>query len=180
LAHAGARPLDPRRVVEVVRWLSGEAPSRWASRRAEGLDLVDRGLLQGTVPEVAPGGAPVQAFFDLAVGAPEVVDVLGALVRRWPASSGEERLAACQALVPALARFGDWPGAVALLRALPQQRAWSLGACVEALVAWLDGERDLFDAQRALVRTSAGGRRSLAEALHVLRQAGPRDAEGLL
>jgi UDP-N-acetylglucosamine--N-acetylmuramyl-(pentapeptide) pyrophosphoryl-undecaprenol N-acetylglucosamine transferase len=181
LAHPAARALDARRLVEVVRWLAGEAPSRWAERRADVLDLVDRGLLRGELPKDPPRGAPVEEFLRLAAPAPaESAEVLAALVRRWPAAAGPELLAACARLLPVFARFEDWPGAVALLRALPQQRTWPLAACAEALATWLGGERDLFDAQRALVRTSASGRRSLAESLHLLQQGGAQAPEGLL
>ncbi len=183
LAHPAARRLDPARLVEVARRLGGEAPSRWDARRAAVLDAVDRGHVQGQVPESAPRGAAVGRFFDLVDATALLPDtaaqLLGALVRRWPAASGPELLDASAALFPALARFRDDAGALALLRALPTQRAWAIGAATRELAAWLADQSDLFDAQRALLRAEAGGQRSLSEVLRLLALS-DSDGESLL
>jgi hypothetical protein len=66
-----------------------------------------------------------------------------------------------------------------LLRSLPTQRAWAIGAASRELAAWLADERDLFDAQRALLRAEAGGQRSLSEVLRLLALS-DSDGESLL
>lgn len=184
LAAPTARSMPPGRLVEVLRLLAPEAPSRWEARRAAGLELVDRGLLRGDVPAKGPAGGAAEAWFRLVEatgGAPsDAADQLTALARKWPAATGADRLEAFGLLYPALRRFDDPAGALALLRALPSQRAWSLRAAAAEIADWLAGESDLFDAQRALLRAEAQGRRTLAEALRALRDAGARGEQGLL
>jgi hypothetical protein len=178
LASRVARELDPARLLEVVRAIGGEGPSAWAERRAVGLDLVDRGLLVGELPTKPPAGGAVGDYFARADSAAVPADLAAQLVlglhRRFPAASGAELLRIVDAVWPGLARFDDWPGAVALLRAIPAQRGWPSATFAEDLVAWLAGESDLFDAQRSFVRLSRG--RTPPETLRLLAR-GERPAD---
>jgi hypothetical protein len=188
LGHPIARALPTADLIELVRHLGGEVPSRWRERAAAGLELVDAGHLHGEVPSDGPRGAPVLDTLDrvAATGLPisAIVPVIGALARRWPAAGGRALSAALATLLPALAPYDDAAGAISLLRALPSPRAWSLGAAATELAGWLDAWRagggDLFDAQRALLRADPGGQRGLSETLRLLRVQAPPAEESLL
>jgi UDP-N-acetylglucosamine--N-acetylmuramyl-(pentapeptide) pyrophosphoryl-undecaprenol N-acetylglucosamine transferase len=174
LGHPGARALAPARLVALVRDLGGEAPSRWARLRADVLEQVDAGRLAEPLPARPPRSGALGPVLDAAAAAgapPEIVaQLVHGLARRWPASAGQERAEAAIRLIEALRPFDDWPGALALMRAMPQQRTWSLTAFADEAAQWLATETDLFDAQRSLVRMEAAGQRGLAETLRLLRQ----------
>lgn len=181
-----AGDLAPSRLVELARAFAGESPSSYSERRAAALGFVDAGLLHGQIPSASPRGAPLVRLFEgiRAHGIPpeRAADLILGLRRSWPSASPGELLLGTEQMLTILARFGDWGGAVALLRALPQQRTWALSAFVGELGRWLDRERDLFDAQRRFVRIEVGGQRGLAECLRLLADgAGASDeAEPLL
>jgi UDP-N-acetylglucosamine--N-acetylmuramyl-(pentapeptide) pyrophosphoryl-undecaprenol N-acetylglucosamine transferase len=174
LGSATARALDTTRLHEVIRLIGGESSAAWRSRRAVALDVLDAAGAPVTLPTHGPAGGEVPEFFAmcdaLRVPADAAAAIVAALSRRWPAAGGDAMSSASRALLTALARFDDWPGAIALIRALPAQRTVSVGATVDAVAAWLATEHDLFDAQRALLRTEAGGQRSLVEVLRLLSQ----------
>ena len=86
-----------------------------------------------------------------------------------PQDANNPTLAALGCLLPALVPFDDWPGSLALVRAVPTQRMVPIGVVVPAVAAWLQSEEDLFDAQRAFVRLEGNGSRPIVEVLTLLR-----------
>ena len=168
-----------RRALALLRLLSGGTPSALAERRALALDLQRRGQVASppadrpAAPEarlrqylalVAASGCPADVALQLATD----------LDRKFPTADGEALLAALAVLLPAWARFDDWMGALALLRALPTQRGLLLSAFAAALAPWLAQQDDLFEAVGAFSRLEGNGSRPVAEVLRLLQQPEPR------
>ena len=174
LGSPTARALDAAKLHEVVRSFGGESPASWRDRRGVALEMLDATGITQEIPPKGPRGGEVGAFFALCdtleIPADHAASLGMALSRKFPAAGGEALVEACRRLLPELARFQDWAGAVALLRAVPAQRTIGPVACADALVGWLAKERDLFDAQRSLVHLESGGQRSLVEVLRLLSQ----------
>ncbi|MCB9699627.1 MAG: hypothetical protein H6738_22775 [Alphaproteobacteria bacterium] len=175
--HASARALPPARLLELVRML-GPTPSELTGRRALLRELADEGHDVPELPRTSPAGlADVLEVLDRQDAPEPASRVLLDLHRRFRAAGSADLLAHGGRVLDALARFGDWPGAHALIRAVPTQRQMRLSTFADELCAWLDTERDLFDAQRALVRLEGLGTRPLAEVLLALRQRDPAEDE---
>lgn len=148
-------------VYELIRHLA----VRPTERDRRNALLSEHGVRPGPPVELGP-------FLD-AVAASSVPprtaqQLLKGLARKFPASTPQERVDACRRLFTAWARFDDWMGAIALLRAVPTQRSYSLGMFVEHLVPWLERYDELFDAVRDFSRLEAAGERPLAEVLTLL------------
>ena len=178
-----SRSVDSNLVLDLLRAVGGETPSAWAERRAAGFELQDRGVTVGEIPREPPKGGNAASVLRLAEKLSIPLDLaiqwVSALGRKFPAASGSELVAACEIGFPVLARFDDWRGAVALLRAIPAQRTLTAPGFVELLGAWLSKENDLFDAQRSFVHLESGGQRTVAETLRLLSQ-GAASERGLL
>jgi UDP-N-acetylglucosamine--N-acetylmuramyl-(pentapeptide) pyrophosphoryl-undecaprenol N-acetylglucosamine transferase len=164
--------LDPQKAMTLLRLFAGELPSTTGQRRALLGELRDRGV---DVPDVkAAAAASVARFVDLCVtsNAPALValTVAETIARRFPAAGPRDLLAACEALFPTFARWDDWMGALAFVRALPQQREYALARCAPDLAAWLARAEDPYAAQKRLNGLEGGGARPLFE---VLRMEGP-------
>lgn len=172
LSRAG---LEGELGLALVRLLGGERPSRRAEQKAVLLELADAGHVVPSLPAAA-GVGDVAAFLQAvaAVGAPApmAVSLVQQLARRFPAGRPAELVTAMAQLLPVFARFEDWMGAVALIRAIPVQRQYRLATFVEDLVAWLAGETDLYDAQRRLAQAEGAGRVPVAEVLRMVPAAG--------
>lgn len=134
------------------------------------LDPVDDGL-----PGLDPAGASAEAVRFLAEIAERAIPVSDAVrvseqvLRRAPGGEPAERARACLRILGALAPFGDWAGASALLRIAATDRHASpeaLGAEIEALAADLRrrGE-DLYRGIERLVRRPARERGGSAVAV---------------
>lgn len=177
--HAAARELPPERLVELIRALS-EPPSAHARATAALLSLSDRGIAVPAQPsrEVLPAEAILERIDRCAVPAEPAARLLLDIVRRFPAARKAELPEVAERLWLALRRFDDWPGAIALIRALPVQRGLPIAPVIEQLCDWLSIEDDLFEAQRALVRLEGMGQRPLGEVLRLLRQR-PREEQPL-
>ncbi len=123
----------------------------------------------------APPSARLERFLDV-VHAHQVPpkmaqQLLRAMGRTFPAATAADLVAACERLFPLWARFDDWMGAISLLRAIPTQRGLALSVFVDAVVPWLEGYEELFDAVRDFSRLEGGGERSVADLLTVLAEA---------
>jgi len=99
--------------------------------------------------------------------------LLDALGRTFPAATPRDLVDACDALFPVWAGFDDWMGAVSLLRAVPKQRGLALSVFIDAVVPWLAGYEELFDAVRDFSRLEGGGERSIPDLLTVLAEDRP-------
>ncbi|MCK6507059.1 hypothetical protein L6R53_27415 [Myxococcota bacterium] len=173
--------------LDLLRILAGGPPSAQGERAALLAELHDQGL--APAPSRPPDPAALlRAFVQLCeehrVPLDAAVPLLRALDRKFPGARGPALVAACQALLPALARFDDWMGAHSLLRAVPVQRGSTSGgsspggaAAVEAfaaqVAAWLAHEEDLFDALRRFSHLEGNGRRPVGEVLALLQAEGP-------
>ena len=174
LHHAGQQ--SGQQALEAVRLLAGDSPQEHAEKRALLLQLADEGQDVGELPDPHADAAPrVERFFLVVeqTGAPmaTALSLLRALKRKFPAARGESLIAATEQLFRCWARFDDWMGAVSLMRAVPLQRGYDIGAFAEALAAWLAGHDDLFDALRTFSRSEGGGRLTIAETLAQLTAA---------
>ncbi len=159
-----------RRTLALVRLLSGGLPSDVARRRAV---LSDLSLKGHAVPELAdPQTSGIARFADLcardAVPFDSAELVIRGLSKKFPAATGTELIDAADVLFPVFARFFDWMGVVSLLRAIPTQRNYVIGAFVADVMPWLARHDDLFDAVRDLSRLEGAGERSVAEVLRLL------------
>ena len=123
----------------------------------------------------APPSVQLERFLDVVhahrVPPRMAQQLLRALGRTFPAATPADLVAACERLFPAWASFDDWMGAVSLLRAVPRQRGLALSVFVDAVVPWLAGYEELFDAVRDFSRLEGGGERSIADLLTVLHGA---------
>jgi UDP-N-acetylglucosamine--N-acetylmuramyl-(pentapeptide) pyrophosphoryl-undecaprenol N-acetylglucosamine transferase len=168
-----------KRALALLRLLSGGTPSEVTARRALTLDLQRRGQTTSTPADrpVAPE-ARLRRYLDLVAqsGCPTdiALQLAEGLDRKFPAADGDELLEALASLLPAWARFDDWMGALALLRALPTQRGLSLAHFATAATSWLAGQDDLFEAVGAFSRLEANGGRPVAEVLRLLQQPEPQ------
>ena len=126
------------------------------------------------------GAARIEAFLDLCdthdVPAEAAVTLVRALDRKFPAAGPAALCDALEVLFPSWARFDDWMGAVALLRAVPTQRTLPIAAFADLVAGWLAGRDDLFDAVADLTRLEGGGRHPVAEALRLLAATAVGDA----
>lgn len=161
-----------RQGLELLRLFAGGPPRQQARRRALLLELRDQGQ-DVELPEEGDAAERVEAFArlcqELHLDLDTALGLASSLAKKFPAASGAELLAACQALFVAWAPFEDWMGAVSMLRAVPTQRAgFSLGAFSTEMAAWLAGQEDLFDALREFARLEDHGRRTVAAVLHEL------------
>ncbi|MCB9679111.1 MAG: hypothetical protein H6737_28675 [Alphaproteobacteria bacterium] len=145
----------------LVRQLA-DSPSEHARKAAllneHGVDLPAPVGLQRFLDAVTAAGVPPKTAQLLLKG----------LGRKFPAATAADLVAACERLFPVWARFDDWMGAVALLRAVPTQRGLALKTFVDALVPWLEQQDELFDAVRDFSRLEMGGERPIAEVLTLL------------
>lgn len=166
---ASGRPWQIAR--ELFRLLGGTPPSEAARRRALLAELADQGV---NLPPPSTGDplARVSRFATLVreVGVPLdlALALLQGLHRKFPAARGDLLLDGVETLFRAWAPFGDWMGAVSLLRALPTQRTWPLADYARDMAAWLDKEEDLFDALRDFSRLEGRGQRSAVEVMQEL------------
>lgn len=157
--------------LELLRLLSGEAPSAAARRR--------RTLEESGFEAPAAGGSAVERLASfLAANAdvpPDIcLSLLSGLSRRFPAARPREILAAADRLFPAWRRLAgqpaDWMSAVSLLRGLPTQRQLPLADFVPAFARWLDSLDDPYEGLRALAALERNGQRPLGEVLRLLAQ----------
>lgn len=146
----------------LVRQLS-DSPSAHAARQAmlapHGVELPAPANLERFLAVVASCKVPPRMAQQLLKG----------LGKKFPAATAEDLITAVEALFPAWARFDDWMGAVALLRAVPTQRGLAIAVFVEAIVPWLAEQEELFDAVRDFSRLESSGARPVAEVLTLLR-----------
>jgi hypothetical protein len=176
LRMIGGRALDPadRRIHEVLRVVAAPSPTDAAHRAAVLAELADEGAVISVPPRgpATTGSSRVERFLDAAAtaGAPwdETATIVLGLRKVFPAASADELTSACVELFAALARFGDWMGAVSLIRALPVQRGYAPGKFVADLRRWLAREDDLFDALRTFTQLEGAGKRPLPDVLHSL------------
>nr|HMR11848.1 hypothetical protein [Polyangiaceae bacterium] len=96
--------------------------------------------------------------------------LVSSLRRKFPAASSSALLDALGVLIPCWARFEDWSGVTALMRAVPTQRTWSISEFARRLDTWLSGEDDLFDALRTFSKLEGAGARPVDEVLRILSQ----------
>ncbi len=175
------------KALEIVRILAGGTPREIAHRRALLAELADRGVNVGAAEDLG-SVERVERFLELVRECDAPLDgavaLLKALRRKFPAADSGELLDAAVALFGAWSRFGDWMGAVSLMRAVPIQRGYGVRAFAQATASWLAGEEDLFDALRVFTRLEGGGSRPVAEVLRLLargdaaRGDGARAADG--
>ena len=149
-------------------------PADQARRRSALADLEDQGI---AVPaEGSPGPSTAQELLRRYVQAADASQVpietsilLGeGLSKKFPAARGPDLLDAVELLFPCWARFDDWMGAIALLRALPVQRQLPLSAFARSANVWLGTQEDLFDAVRDFTRLEEAGKRSASQVLDLL------------
>lgn len=168
---------SPGKVLDLVRLLSGGTPSELARRRAAMADLMDSGITVDpqALPAAGKAHEHIARFFDLldASGPSGLnleisINLMRSLRQKFPAAGGKSLLDAAELLFPAWARFGDWMGAVALMRAIPVQRSLDVGTFAASMTAWLAHEEDLFDALRSFSHLEAAGQRTVVEVLHIL------------
>ena len=172
------RTRDPRgrpnrslkRMLGLVRLLSGGIPSGVARRRAVLAELEATGVPVPALEDPAPSelGRFVAICEREGVPFDSAEHVIRGLHKKFPAASGADLVEAAQVLFPVFTRFDDWMGVVSLLRALPTQRNYTLDAFVVDVLPWLARHSDLFDAVRDLSRLEGAGDRSVAEVLKLL------------
>lgn len=138
--------LPDARVLDLFRLFGGDRPSELTRRDAAVADLSARGARW-----VA---APAAGFLTLCAELPappvEVLPLAQRLRQLFPASDPPALLAACRTLLPALAPWADWTGALSVLRALPVQREWTVPRFAERLAVWARAHEDPYDLLRAL------------------------------
>ncbi len=159
---------------ELLRLLFGHSPSERAQRSAYLLGLTQQGQsARGAEPQ-QPRTADVEQVLSLLRGSglttETAVPLVSSLRRKFPAASSGALLDALGVLIPCWARFGDWSGVTALMRAVPTQRTWSISEFARRLDTWLSGEDDLFDALRTFSKLEGGGARPVDEVLRILSQ----------
>jgi hypothetical protein len=161
--------LDGERGLALLRLLGGDSPGDIGRRRAVIAELRERGVDVPPVP--AHGAASIARFVAAcdAAGLPvaQAMPLAETLPRRFPAAGPRDVLAACEALFPRLEAWGDWMGALALLRALPTQREYALSAFTADFLRWLGDCDDPYAALKRLHALEGGGARPLAEALRM-------------
>ena len=169
---ARRQDVDVRYVLEVVRLLAGGTPSELAHRRSMLAELEARDIPVGPIRDDLEPSDRVESFFAVVAESgctsDHALSLLKALRRKFPAASGAELGKAAEQLFLIWSPFGDWMGAISLLRAVPVQRSYGISSFASAIGEWLAGQEDLFDAQRAFARLENGGRRTIAETLRLL------------
>jgi hypothetical protein len=168
--------------IEAIALVTGDPPSVLKERDAMLADLVAEGaLVSAPARRRAPATARLEVFLTtLELSTPPLdtaTSIVRTLRRKFPGASIDAVVDACRVLFPAWARFADWMGAVSLVNALPVQRTVSIGEIAEAMVTWLAGESDLFDALRRFARLEGNGARSLPDVLKALPQQGSAEAD---
>jgi hypothetical protein len=161
--------LDGEQALALLRMFGGDTPSLASQRRAAIADLRDRGLSIPDVPTTP--SADVARFVALCeqVHLPmkQALGLADTLARRFPVAGPRDVLAACEALFPRFAPWGDWMGVLSLLRALPTQREYTLRAFAADYLRWLGDAEDPYDALRRFHALEGGGARPLAEVLRL-------------
>jgi hypothetical protein len=162
--------------IEAIAAIAGDPPSVQKERDALLAELVAEGaLVSAPARRRVPAAVRLDRFLTaLEVSQPPIdtaLSIVRTLRRKFPGASLDAVVDACNVLMPAWARFADWMGAVSLVNALPVQRTAPIGEVAEAMVTWLAGESDLFDALRRFARLEGNGTRTLPEVLRALPQA---------
>lgn len=168
------------RLMELVRLACGDMPSERARVRATLLELADRGYAVPGLRDEDVSAERVVRLVDVLhrhqVPFETGLLMLRGLHRKFPHENRDALLAAAERLFRCWARFGDWMGAVSLMRAVPSQRAYGLEAFADDLVAWLATEEDLFDALRSLTRLEEGGSPLRENLVELAKRGGERGA----
>jgi UDP-N-acetylglucosamine--N-acetylmuramyl-(pentapeptide) pyrophosphoryl-undecaprenol N-acetylglucosamine transferase len=168
--------------IDAIALVAGDAPSVLKDRDAMLADLVAEGaLVSAPARRRAPATVRLESFLSALEASSPPLDTATSIVRtlrrKFPAASIDAIVDACGVLFPAWARFADWMGAVSLVNALPVQRTASINEISAAMVTWLAGETDLFDALRRFARLEGNGTRSLPDVLKALPQHGAVEAD---
>ena len=112
-------------------------------------------------------GRAIAVFEQTQIPLEVAVNLCRSLSRKFPAAEPEDLAGAIETLFPVWSGFEDWMGAVTLLRAVPMQRNYAIGAFAADMARWLSSEEDLFDALRDFSHREGNGRMPVAG---VLRQ----------
>jgi hypothetical protein len=195
LAHA-AQVLTPRlvglfatpgerngdRSLALLKLLFGHSPSERAKHSALLLDLAQEGRAASKLGADDVATSKVERVLVLLKQSDLPMDsalaLVGALRRKFPVASGAALVDALEILLPCWSRFSDWSGVMALMRAVPTQRNWSVTEFARRLEAWLTRQDDLFDALRTFSKLEGSGARPVDEVLRILSQetAAPSEA----
>lgn len=173
--HA-AGPTQHEQALSLIRLLAGPSPTRRRQDRARLLALADAHGVE--IPAARPGGpagARVRAYLSLtqstAVPLDMALSLTRGLARKFPLATPDDLVAACGVLFPVWAGFGDWMGALSLLRAMPTQRTYAIADFARDTARWLQGQDDLFDALRDFSRLEGKGATPVAGVLRQLLDA---------
>lgn len=163
--------LKPEKGLGLLRRFGGDSPTDLARRRVVLGELRDRGI-EVAEPR-ASKGASVARFLDLCresrVDSAVAGSIADTLAARFPAATPADLLAACEALFPQWATWGDWLGTLSLLRALPTQRDYAIRAFAADIGRWSARAEDPYVALRHYHQLEGEGR-TVAE---ILRLEGP-------
>jgi UDP-N-acetylglucosamine--N-acetylmuramyl-(pentapeptide) pyrophosphoryl-undecaprenol N-acetylglucosamine transferase len=140
---------------DVLRWMHS------AKQPKDALELI-RLFAAGKCMERA-----IAVFEQTQIPLEVAVNLCRSLSRKFPSAEPEELAGAIEILFPVWSGFEDWMGAVTLLRAVPVQRSYAIGAFSADMARWLSSEEDLFDALRDFSHREGNGRMPVAG---VLRQ----------
>ncbi len=165
---------------EILR-LFGAASGRDRERGFElvrlllGLSSGDRSQLRAHDPD-AGLSSEIERLIELmrksAVPTETAISLVSSLRRKFPAATARALAEALGVLIPCWARFSDWAGVIALMRAVPTQRSWQITEFARRVDDWLAGEEDLFDALRTFSKLEGSGARPVDEVLRILTQGG--------
>jgi hypothetical protein len=103
--------------------------------------------------------------------------LLQGIARKFPLSERGELITGAELLFAAWAPFGDWMGALSLLRAIPTQRQLTVTRFGEWMGEWLVGHEDLFDALRDFSRLEQGGNRTVSQVMLALSEQADQAAQ---
>ncbi len=151
---------DRERGFELVRLLFGPSPGELSQLGAHTPNAAVSSEIERLIGLMRSNAVPTET----------AISLVSSLRRKFPSATASALAEALGVLIPCWARFADWAGVIALMRAVPTQRSWHIAEFARRVDAWLAGEEDLFDALRTFSKLEGSGARPVDEVLRILTQ----------
>lgn len=163
-------PGESQQALSLIQIFSGGNPQQKRQRIQLLESLQAKGQTISPTPERYQPEQRILMGFDIILKEKIPLDIAlnlcQSLQRKFPLAEADDVLDAMQILFPCWGQFDDWMGAIALLRAIPSQKHFSLLKFAQEMVRWLANQDDLFEALRQLTHQEQLGKKTIATVLY--------------